>query len=254
MKLAGARVGGEFYRGFMCYGIPLGSDMFVKLTLQEKAEEIARNAERTIEVLSGDRQALWSVLRLSTSHRFKYFCQLTPPSLMEPVAAWLDERLWQMLETATSLQIPQGEGCNMAIRCPVAQLDGKSYQEWLIRLPIRFHGWGMRSLKETCGPSYLGATETAIPFMAARDMLCPQREQEWGGRECLGQEAMSEARWRVVLGSGCQEGRELRRVWQGLTRESRQAAHWLGEDMEEVFTTSVQGVGGTQSVGRPGAS
>ena len=94
----------------MCYGIPLGSDMFVRCKLQEKAEEIMKDAKKTVQVLSGDKQALWNVLRLSTSHRFDYLCQLSPPSLVEPVAAWLDSQLWQVLEAATGLAIPRGGG------------------------------------------------------------------------------------------------------------------------------------------------
>ena len=89
----------------MCYGIPLGSNEYISHQLQEKAQEIAEDAERTVEVLSGDRQALWSVLRLAIMTRFEYFCQLSPPSLSEPVAAWLDERLWAP-ESGVSWRLP----------------------------------------------------------------------------------------------------------------------------------------------------
>ena len=93
LKLAGTMVGEIFARGFMCYGIPIGTNEYVTHQLQEKAVEIVDDAVKTVEVLAGDKQALWTVLRMSPLHRFKYFCQLAPPSLTEPVAAWLDERL-----------------------------------------------------------------------------------------------------------------------------------------------------------------
>ena len=82
----------------------------------------------------------------------------------------------------TVLREEQGDTVN----CPVAQLQGLSYQEWVVRLLVRLHGWGFRSLAETCGPAYLGALETAVPYMGARDQLCPAREPEWGEEECWG--------------------------------------------------------------------
>ena len=39
--------------------------------------------------------------------------------------------------------------------------------------------------KETCGPAYLGALETALPFMAAREGLCTLKEADWGGERLL---------------------------------------------------------------------
>ena len=135
------------------------------------------------------------------------------------------------------------------MNCPVGQLVGRSYQEWVVRLPVRFHGWGFRSLSDTCGPAYLGALETALPFMAARDMLCPDREEQWGGEECWGEDASPDTRWRVVLASGCQEGIELGRVWNRMENKASEGARWLGEELEEVFTTRVMGVGGSSVTG-----
>ena len=42
-------------------------------------------------------------------------------------------------------------------------------------------------MAETCGPAYLGALETAIPYMATKDKLFPTRELEWVGEECWGE-------------------------------------------------------------------
>ena len=68
-------------------------------------------------------------------------------------------------------------------------------------------------------------------------------EGAWGGRECWGGVADSDTRWRVVLQSGCREGRELREVWSKLKREAVESADWLGREVEEVFIPSVEGVG-----------
>ena len=239
---------GEFMRGFMCYGIPLGTERYVSHMLQQKAEEIAEDAIKTVQVLSGDRQALWSVLRLSTLTRFEYFCQLAPPSLCEPIACWLDGKLWSMLQAAVGFEIPRGEAGDK-VACPVGELDGRSYQEWVVRLPIRLHGWGLRSLKETCGPAYFGALETAIPFMAARDKLCTQMETDWGGEECWGEAAEPSNRWRVVLESGCLEGRELQRWFQMLQSEATEAGPYLGEPPDPLLNSDLQGLGGSSVSG-----
>ena len=50
LKLAGVQVGQDFLRGFKCFDIPLGHDKYVIHQLQEKAEEIFRDAEKTIKV------------------------------------------------------------------------------------------------------------------------------------------------------------------------------------------------------------
>ena len=159
------------------------------------------------------------------------------------MAAWLDTAMWRVLEVATGFKIPRGEEGDMVIRCPVDGLDKMTYQEWLVRLPVKLYGWGLRSLEETCGPSYLGALETAVPFMAARDEVCPQLADVFGGRESWGEEAPVESRWRVMLQSGCLEGQEMRRVWTRLVGQASEAAVWVGREVEEVFTGSLEGVG-----------
>ena len=95
-----------------------------------------------------------------------------------------------------------------------------------------------------CGAAYLGTLETAIPFMAARDKLSPQREAEWGGEECWGEGADPDGRWRVLLQSNSQEGKELQRVWDGLVREAAEAAEWMNEPLELLFTGRLENLGG----------
>ena len=162
---------------------------------------------------------------------------------MEPVAEWLDNVIWRVLETATGFSIPRGQEAELKVRCPVTGLANLSYQEWLVRLPVKLYGWGLRSFKDICGPAYLGAMETAIPYMAARSKICPQLAQVWGGEECWGEGASSQTRWRVLLGSGCREGQEMRHAWGRLRGEAEESANFLLTDIEEVFVTGIEGVG-----------
>ena len=95
ITLAGELLDGVFECGLQMYGIIVCSDKFVSHKFQEKADQ-----------LSGDRQALWHTLRLSISHRYNYFYQHSPPSLVKPVAELLDIFIWRVLETATGLPTP----------------------------------------------------------------------------------------------------------------------------------------------------
>ena len=54
--------------------------------------------------------------------------------------------------------------------------------------------------------------------------ICPQLNNVFGGEECFGVDADQNVRWRVLLGSGCREGLELKGVWTILQEEERHAS------------------------------
>ena len=186
-------------------------------------------AYRAVEDLNSSRQSLWTALRLSISQRFMYFLQLSPPSLAEPVADWLDTQLWRLLENTCGFSIPrEQEGGGLRIEMPVNGLNNQTFQEWVIRLPVRLYGWGFRRLRDICGPAYIGALETAIPYMAGRGVeLAPQLAEVWGGEERWGEDAPTQTRWLTVFESGCSEGREVQSVWRKITAESSALHTWL---------------------------
>ena len=84
--MAGCKVDGIFERGFLCYGVLIGTDKYAKYVLHQKALEIKAGPERVIEVLAGERQALWSVLKWSISQQFDYWLQLCYPSQVKDAA------------------------------------------------------------------------------------------------------------------------------------------------------------------------
>lgn len=224
--------------------MPVGEAEYVTFKLRNKAEEIIGDGESTVELLVGDRQSLLTALRLSISQRFSYFLQLSPPSLAEPVAAELDSAIWRMFEAVCGFKVPWGnEQGGLTLRVPVQGLDGRSFQEWTVRLPARLYGWGICSLEGTCGPAYLGALETAIPYMAGRGKVCPQMAGVWGVEESWGEKAPEESRWVTLLQSGCEEGREVEIVWNRLQGEARAAHEWLGRDLEGTLSVSARGLG-----------
>ena len=62
MRQAGVERDGVWESGFICYGVPVGTDKYVEAMMQLKVEEIEVAAEKAIEVLDGEKQALWTGL------------------------------------------------------------------------------------------------------------------------------------------------------------------------------------------------
>ena len=122
---------GTFEPGFLMYGVPVGSDAYCKDQLMTIAQGIVSDSQKTAELLSGERQSLWSALRCSISQRFDYWMQMSYPSVIKPVAEWLDDQLWKILECATGLSIPTSAtndtwSCQLAM--PVKGRTDKSFQ------------------------------------------------------------------------------------------------------------------------------
>ena len=218
VKLAGEKVENCFQPGFLLYGCPIGTSQYNTHKLQQIVVGIVEDAQQTANLLGGDRQALWSALRCSMACRFDYWLQLCYPSEVAPVARWLDCKLWAILETATGLSIPRqdcGRDWECVLPVPVQGRGGYSFQEWVVRQPVRLGGFGFRSLEETAGVAFLGALEQSVPSFPGFLGICPLLEQEMGGMNSYGEEAAQDTRWTVLLGSGCREGLELRQVWEG---------------------------------------
>ena len=74
VKVAGEVMDGSFECGIDCYGVPVGSYKFINKDLMGRAWEIVNDAEKATQLLSCNRQALWTALRLSILPRFKYVC------------------------------------------------------------------------------------------------------------------------------------------------------------------------------------
>ena len=54
------------------YSVPCGSDRYVAAMLDIKVDKVARGASKACQVLQGESQELWSVLRLSLHQQFGY--------------------------------------------------------------------------------------------------------------------------------------------------------------------------------------
>ena len=123
----------------------------------------------------------------------------------------------------------QGREWECILSVPVPGRENHSFQEWVVRQPIRLGGFGLRSMDDTAGLAFIGALEQSIPSFPGEGGVCTLLEESMGGEDCFGEGAAPETRWRVLIQSGAREGEELIRVWSQLKEEAEEAATWLGE-------------------------
>ena len=121
---AGTMVYGVFQAGFICYGIPVGTRVYVQHHLHLKVQDVAREVGEVLEVLKGEGQAIWTVARSSTLMKLDYHIYLCYPTYMVDAAREMDQLLWGMVERAAGISIPKGEkGRGVGVLPPVACHD-----------------------------------------------------------------------------------------------------------------------------------
>ena len=167
IPLAGAMVDGVFAPGFLLYGVPVGSDIYVEHMLQKKVREVAAKAEETSKLLAGERQGLWTILRSSLKFQFEYWLGLVYPSQVMVAARGVDRIIWEVLEVVAGAHIPreeEGLGWEECLDIPVRGLEGRSFQHWLASLPVRQGGLGITSQVELAPLTFIGSVEQALSF------------------------------------------------------------------------------------------
>ena len=240
IKLAGAEVAGSWEPGWVVYGCPMGTDAYTSFMLDQKVEEVARGAARACEVLEGESQALWAVLRLSIQQQFGYWISLVHPSQVAAAAERVDSILHQVLESVAGFSIPEwGEG--KAYTCPlgpeVGWLEGRSFQSVLMGLPIKSGGLGIRSQLDLSPAAWYGALEQSVPFFSGEKAVCPPLADLSG----YGEDDLH--RWKPLLESGLRTGEELRESWATLQSRAQQMCDYLGEELGGALQQPVEAAG-----------
>ena len=243
---AGTTINGVFEPGFLCYGVPVGTDIYVEHMLHEKLTEIARIAKNTCDILDEERQALWTVLRLSLSQQLDYWLQLCYPSNIKSAAERMDDILWKVLETAAFSDIPRKDiqiYRDLATKISIPGLCETSYQEWVIRQPIKLGGFGLRSQTDLSPAAFIGAVEQVLPSFTGIKGICPQLAHLVGSMED------EQTRWQTLLTSGCRTGRELGSAWEALQNEAQSMCDFTGIELEAPLSISAEGIGEGSSDG-----
>ena len=113
---------------------------------------MATEVDTVCEVLQGEHQSLWTVLRSSISQKLDYWLTLVYPSLVRTAAERMDKLQMLVMEKLVGMKIPlQGEGLgwDCPLWLPIDGLDGRSFQRWVLRQPVKSGGFGLRSNVET---------------------------------------------------------------------------------------------------------
>ena len=237
--MAGMEVEGTWVPGFILYGVPVGEDKFVVASLQDKVREVAKSAAQACKLLSNERQALWTLLRTSMKFKFEYWLSLVYPTLVMEAARGVDQILWGVLEAAAGQHIPkteEGLGWEEVLEVPVSDLGGRSFQSWLVGLPVRLGGLGLTSQEELAPIAFLASLLQALPFFGGDKGVCPTLASMSG--------KPGDQQWAPLLASGCRTGRELLAAWQSLQREATEAAEFLGKEVEGPVAEMVEKMGG----------
>ena len=64
--------------------------------MRKMRDKIVEETNRTVEVLTPEKESLWTALQLSIQAQCHFVMQMMPPSLCEPVVVDLDQELWKV--------------------------------------------------------------------------------------------------------------------------------------------------------------
>ena len=133
---------GNLNPGFLCYGVPIGTDQYVEYMLDCKIEEIARDLRKIEETLTEHRQAMWNVIRSSISQKLDYWLTLVYPSQMLKAATRMDALLKGAVENLIGIEIPMdgsgGLGYESPIHIPVMASMVHGSQHLLVASPPHY--------------------------------------------------------------------------------------------------------------------
>ena len=201
--------------------------------------DIAKVAIKSCDVLRQENQSLWTILRLSLSQQLDYWLQLCYPSNVQAAAEKMDKIMWDMLEKTADTKIPRNQ-VNINDNVTVISIPGlpqKSYQEWVVRQPIRLGGFGLRCQSDLSPAAFIGAAEQVLPSFVGVKGICPQLGHLIGSME------NSQQRWQTLISSGCRTGRELLSAWETLQSEARHMCDFLGIELDLPLSVSADGLG-----------
>ena len=130
-----------------------------------------------------------------------------------PSSITINQLLYTMLESATDLSIPKqdcGRGVECCLDVPVIRLTGRSYQDWMVRQPVRLGGMGMRSMRDVSLAAFLGSVEQALPHFVGAGGVCQQLGRTLGDMTS----SVRDGSWQCQ-GQRVSQMQSLQKLWPG---------------------------------------
>ncbi|KAJ1628758.1 hypothetical protein T492DRAFT_1016041 [Pavlovales sp. CCMP2436] len=116
--------------GVMCYGVPIGSEEYVKLALAGKCDEIASISNKLIATLSSShKQQLWLLTLFSTARKFEYVARHGYPDQARDACTRFDAIIHTQATHALGVS-----------------LDDDQLATARLALPRRYRGAGLRHM------------------------------------------------------------------------------------------------------------
>ena len=239
---AGVEVQDQFQQGFLCYGVPIGSEPYVTSMLDSKIDELEGEVEKICQTLDTSRQSMWAMLVSSTCQKLDYWLTLVYPSQMKEAASRMDKLVLRVVQKILGSEIPLRGGqedWNTSINDPIESLKDRSFQEWVLRLPVRLGGLGIRSTLETRHAAFIGGVEQALPHFTNREGVCDQLNPFIGDFT-----GSKDTRWGRLINSGCRTGSEFAESWDIIKEEVSESHRYLEKSMDlSPMNISAQGAG-----------
>ena len=124
----------------------------------------------------------------------------------------------------------------------VPEMEGRSYQNWMVAQPVKLGGCGLRSMADTRFPAFMGGVEMSIPYLVEGEHggkpICPQLEDVVGSM-------VGPQRWTEFLAAGSRTAQEFRTAWDSLATEARNIWGYLGEEPTGPLAATVEEAGGS---------
>ena len=195
-----------------------------------------------MDLLGEERQALWTGLRASLTHKLEYWLGLLYPSQVEEAAREVDKLFREVMERVVGSHLPHQPGLLTCACCTTVEglevhipgLEEHTFQSLILQLPLRHGGLGVRSQLFTSPLAYYGALEQSVPHFST---VCPPLQHLYSEEE-------GEAhRWAPLLASGCRTGRELGESWRRVKEEVEEMCTYLGEEVPTILACEAEGLG-----------
>ncbi|KAJ1628478.1 hypothetical protein T492DRAFT_875140, partial [Pavlovales sp. CCMP2436] len=133
--------------GVMCYGVPIGSEEYVKLALAGKCDEIASISNKLIAMLSSShKQQLWLLTLFSTARKFEYFAHHCYSDLARDACTRFDAIIHTQATHALGVS-----------------LDDDQLATARLALPRRYWGAGLRRMIDIAPAAFCGAMTEVVP-------------------------------------------------------------------------------------------
>ena len=124
-----------------------------------------------------------------------------------------------------------GEGWDCIPQVPIKNLAGRTFQEWIVRQPVRYGGFGVRGQADVAPIAFIGALEQSLTSFGGETGVCVPLSH----MVPVPGEVSDDRRWESLVDSGCRTGRELESAWGTIKGEAEEGAQFLEQEVDKMF-------------------